>query len=82
MGDPLLKIKLVGHTDNVGSQKFNLKLSRERAETMKTYLVGKGVDPQKILVEGQGMEQPLNDNSSEEKRARNRRVELTIFYDP
>ena len=76
--NPELQVKLVGHTDNIGSEKFNLKLSQYRAQTMKDYLVSKGVDASRISTEGKGMKEPLNDNSTEEKRALNRRVELTI----
>jgi type IX secretion system PorP/SprF family membrane protein len=79
--NPELKIQLVGHTDNVGSEKFNMKLSQYRAQKMKEYLVRKGVEPSRISTDGRGMSEPLNDNSTEEKRALNRRVELTIQYD-
>ena len=77
--NPELQIKLVGHTDNIGSEKFNLKLSQYRAQTMKDYLVSKGVAAARISVEGKGMKEPLNDNSTDVKRALNRRVELTII---
>jgi type IX secretion system PorP/SprF family membrane protein len=77
--NPELQIKLVGHTDNIGSEKFNLKLSQYRAQTMKDYLISKGVNASRISAEGKGMKEPLNDNSTEEKRALNRRVELTIL---
>ena len=76
--NPELQIKLVGHTDNIGSEKFNLKLSQYRAQRMKDYLVSKGVADARISVEGKGMKEPLNDNGTEAKRALNRRVELTI----
>lgn len=79
--NPELKIKLVGHTDNVGSEKFNLKLSQYRAQKMKDYLVKKGVEDFRISTDGKGMKEPLNDNSTEEKRSLNRRVELTILYE-
>jgi len=78
--NPELKIKLIGHTDNVGSEKFNLKLSHYRAQKMKECLVVKGVEQTRIIIDGKGMKEPLNDNSTEEKRALNRRVELTILY--
>jgi type IX secretion system PorP/SprF family membrane protein len=79
--NPELKIQLIGHTDNVGSEKFNLKLSQYRAQTMKDYLVDAGVEESRIITGGKGMKEPLNDNSTEEKRALNRRVELTILYE-
>lgn len=78
--NPEIKILLIGHTDNVGSEKFNLKLSIQRAQKLKNYLLGKGVADSRISVEGKGMKEPLNDNSSESERALNRRVELTILY--
>ena len=77
--NPELQIKLVGHTDNIGSEKFNLKLSQYRAQRMKDYLVSKGVADARISVEGKGMTEPLNDNSTDARRALNRRVELTIL---
>ncbi|HEX6892576.1 MAG TPA: PorP/SprF family type IX secretion system membrane protein [Chryseolinea sp.] len=79
--NPELKIKLVGHTDNVGSEKFNQRLSINRAQTLKDYLVEKGVDTERIAADGKGMKEPLNKNETEKERARNRRVELTILYD-
>ncbi len=79
--NPELKIKLTGHTDNVGSEKFNLKLSTYRAQTLKDYLIEKGVDEKRITSDGKGMSEPLNKNQTPEDRAKNRRVELTILYE-
>ena len=79
--NPELRLMLVGHTDNVGSDAFNMKLSHIRAQRIKDYLVAKGVSASRISVAGKGMRDPLNDNGSEAKRALNRRVELTILYD-
>ena len=79
--NPELRLKLVGHTDNLGSDSFNMKLSYKRAQMIKDYLAARGINPLRISVEGKGMREPLNDNGSEAKRAFNRRVELTIFYD-
>jgi outer membrane protein OmpA-like peptidoglycan-associated protein len=76
-----LNIQLVGHTDNIGSEKFNLKLSFYRAQQMKDYLMKKGVADSRIGVDGKGLREPLNANRSEEDRALNRRVELTILYE-
>lgn len=82
LDNPALNVKLVGHTDNIGSEKFNLKLSQHRAQTMKDYLVSKGVEASRISTDGKGMKEPLTDNSTEEARAINRRVELTITTSP
>lgn len=76
-----LRIRLTGYTDNIGSQKFNLKLSKVRAESIRKYLMLKGVDADRIESTGKGMAEPLNDNSTEEARALNRRVEMKILYD-
>jgi type IX secretion system PorP/SprF family membrane protein len=79
--DEHLRVKLTGHTDNIGNAKFNHRLSLHRANSIKEYLVSKGVDAGRIETEGKGLTEPLNDNQTEEDRAKNRRVELTILYE-
>ncbi|NML37650.1 OmpA family protein [Chitinophaga sp. G-6-1-13] len=74
-----LNLKLSGHTDNVGSKERNLALSRERAESVKSYLVAKGVNASKIEAVGYGMSQPIASNKTAAGRQKNRRVEFTIF---
>lgn len=74
-----LNLKLSGHTDNVGSKTRNLALSRERAEAVKAYLVGQGVNASKIEAVGYGMTQPIASNKTAAGRQKNRRVEFTIF---
>lgn len=81
LDNPQLKIKLVGHTDNIGSDKFNLKLSIYRAEVIKNFIVEQGVATDRIVADGKGMREPLNTNKNEAERALNRRVELTIMYE-
>ena len=76
-----LRLQLVGHTDNIGSDKFNIRLSLERAQAFKDYLVKAGVESGRIIVDGKGMREPLNDNATPDKQALNRRVEMTIVYD-
>jgi outer membrane protein OmpA-like peptidoglycan-associated protein len=78
--NPHLSIKLVGHTDNIGSARFNERLSLQRANAVKARLVEQGVDPSRIVTEGKGIHEPLNNNETDEDRAKNRRVELTILY--
>lgn len=78
--NPELHVELTGHTDNIGSDKFNMRLSRERAETLKKELVARGVSEERIDVNGKGMREPLNRNLTDEQRAENRRVEMKIYY--
>ena len=71
-------IVAVGHTDSVGADAYNQKLSERRANAVKSYLVSKGVDAQKIYTEGKGETQPVADNKTKEGRAKNRRVEIEV----
>ncbi len=73
------KIIITGHTDSTGSEGHNMKLSLKRAESVRDYLVGLGIDPKKLEVKGEGEAKPLADNSTAEGRAKNRRVEVDII---
>ncbi|KAB2871516.1 MAG: OmpA family protein, partial [Burkholderiaceae bacterium] len=68
----------VGHTDNVGSDAYNQKLSVARAESVKAYLVSKGIEKNRVYTEGKGKKQPVADNKTAEGRAKNRRVEIEV----
>ncbi|MFD1712293.1 OmpA family protein [Ottowia sp. GY511] len=68
----------VGHTDSVGSDAYNQKLSVRRAEAVKAYLVSKGIERNRIYTEGKGEKQPVADNRTAEGRAKNRRVEVEV----
>jgi len=72
-------LKLAGYTDNVGSADYNLRLSRDRAQAVKTYLVGKGVQDAQIQAEGYGKAHPIASNKTANGRQINRRVEFTLF---
>ncbi len=76
--EPDLKVDIEGHTSNDGSLNANMKLSNERAETVKNYLAKKGVDASRLSAKGYGPTQPLNDSKTNEERAVNRRVELKL----
>ncbi len=67
-----------GHTDSVGSDAYNQKLSLARAEAVKAHMVSKGLPADKIRVEGKGKSKPIASNDTEEGRAKNRRVEITL----
>jgi OOP family OmpA-OmpF porin len=68
----------VGHTDSIGSDAYNQKLSVRRAEAVKAYLVSKGIEKNRIYTEGKGEKQPVADNKTKEGRAKNRRVEIEV----
>ena len=68
----------VGHTDSVGSDAYNQKLSIKRAEAVKAYLVSTGIEASRVYTEGKGKKQPVADNKTAEGRAKNRRVEIEV----
>ena len=68
----------VGHTDAVGGDAYNQKLSVRRAESVKNYLTSKGVEKNRVYTEGKGEKQPVADNKTTEGRAKNRRVEIEV----
>jgi OmpA-OmpF porin, OOP family len=68
----------VGHTDSVGSDAMNQKLSVKRAEAVKAYLVSKGIEKNRVYTEGKGKKQPVADNKTKEGMAKNRRVEIEV----
>jgi len=70
------KFHVVGYTDSRGSAKNNQKLSENRAESVKKYLVGEAIAPEKITSEGKGAADPVGDNKTKEGKFLNRRVEI------
>jgi OOP family OmpA-OmpF porin len=68
----------VGHTDSIGTDAYNQRLSIRRAEAVKSYLVSKGVEKNRVYTEGKGEKQPVADNKTAEGRAKNRRVEIEV----
>ena len=77
--NPKLRIEIGGHTDNQGSASYNMKLSESRAKAVADYLIAKGIDPKRLQYRGYGKTKPIADNSSDEGRAKNRRVEMKIL---
>ena len=76
---PEINVELAGHTDNVGSDTYNLKLSEERAEVVRQALIGQGIAPERLTAKGYGASRPLVPNDTEEQRAMNRRTEMIVL---
>jgi len=76
--NPTLKIEISGYTDNVGKPSDNLSLSNNRAKSVVTYLIGKGIAAQRVAAKGYGETKPVADNTTEDGKAKNRRTELKV----
>ena len=72
------KVNLSGHTDNIGTDAYNQKLSERRANSVRAYIVKKGVDASRVSAQGFGETKPIADNKTKEGRAKNRRVEIKV----
>jgi len=72
------KLRIEGHTDSVGKDKANKKLSQDRADSVKAFLVGVGIDANRLEAVGYGEEKPVADNATDEGKEKNRRVEFNI----
>lgn len=71
-------VRVQGHTDDTGPRDVNIALSRQRAESVRSYLIRRGVSPKRLRAEGHGYDRPLVDSKSEKARAKNRRVQFVI----
>jgi len=79
---PKLSIELQGHTDSAGPDAYNLKLSQQRADSVRTYLLDQGVTAGALVAKGYGESQPVADNKTAEGRAQNRRVVMYVVNNP
>ncbi len=83
--DDVLKLKntmvveIQGHTDNVGKPEDNMKLSQQRAEAVKAFLVSKGIDTKRVTAKGYGDTSPVENNATESGKAKNRRTSLKVL---
>jgi OmpA-OmpF porin, OOP family len=75
---PDVRLEIGGHTDNVGKEEFNKELSQKRAESVKTYMVGKGIAADRLTAVGYGMDKPITSNKTAKDKAKNRRTEFTL----
>ena len=71
-------LTITGHSDNIGTLKYNQILGLERAQAVQNYFQSKGIEATKLIVASEGENQPINDQTTEEGRAKNRRVVITI----
>ena len=72
------RVNLSGHTDSIGTERYNQSLSERRANSARDYLAKKGVDSSRISAQGFGETKPIADNKTKEGRAKNRRVEIKV----
>jgi outer membrane protein OmpA-like peptidoglycan-associated protein len=78
---PELKVEIIGHTSEEGSESFNRKLSQKRAEAVMKYLENQGIDALRMKATGKGFDEPLAPNDTEENRSKNRRTEFKVTDD-
>jgi len=76
---PNMRVEIGGHTDSTGTPTYNLVLSQQRAESVRQYLIGKGIDGGRMTTQGYGETKPVASNKTEEGKAQNRRVEFKII---
>jgi outer membrane protein OmpA-like peptidoglycan-associated protein len=79
LASPDVKVLIVGHTDKTGSRTYNKKLSLRRAQTVRSWLVREGISVKRLTVAGKGFDEPIDDNSTPEGQANNRRIEFRVL---
>ena len=75
----IARVQIEGHTDSTATKQYNQRLSEQRAAAVKTYLVSKGIGPDRLTTRGFGEDRPVADNGTEEGRFKNRRVDFKIL---
>ena len=79
--NPIFIVEVQGHTDNVGNDEYNMDLSERRAQSVRTYLVNKGVPAERLTAKGYGPHKPITSNDTAKGRETNRRVEFSITFE-
>jgi OOP family OmpA-OmpF porin len=79
MDNPKVRVEISGHTDNSGTAAYNISLSQKRAQSVYNYLISHGVEASRLFAKGYGAGQPIADNSTEEGRQKNRRIEFKVI---
>jgi OOP family OmpA-OmpF porin len=79
--NPDMRLKISGHTDNVGGDELNIQLSKDRANAVKEFLIDRGINAEILIVLYFGKDKPIATNDTEEGRSKNRRVEFDIFFE-
>jgi OmpA-OmpF porin, OOP family len=77
-----LRVEVQGHTDSTGAKAYNMTLSAKRADSVREYLLHKGVDSTQMVSKGYGPTQPVADNATKDGRAKNRRVVMQVLENP
>jgi len=80
--DDETELMIVGHTDSVGNENYNMRLSLRRAESAANYMISQGLSERRVSVEGRGEYEPIATNETDAGRQENRRVEVAIFASP
>ncbi|MCD1125180.1 OmpA family protein [Jinshanibacter sp. LJY008] len=76
---PNVKLKLGGYTDNTGTEEINLKLSQDRADSVRAQMIQLGADASRLEAKGYGSEHPVAPNDTDENRAKNRRIDILVI---
>lgn len=79
--NPIFVAEIAGHTDNMGNDVENMRLSQRRADAIRDYLISKGVDPNRVMAKGYGKNNPVASNDTPEDRSKNRRTEVKVLFE-